>query len=116
MAELLAKGFDSLPMHAEKAVLIAALFGALMPILRRTAKPLAPYLPSGLAFGIAFIVPAYYSIAMFLGSMMLVAWKRLSPKSAAAFSIAVASGLIAGEGLMGIVKAVLTLLGVEPIT
>ena len=62
--------------------------------------------------GIAFIVPAYYSVAMFLGSMMLVAWKRISPASAAALAIAVASGLIAGEGLTGVLAAIESIAGV----
>jgi uncharacterized oligopeptide transporter (OPT) family protein len=74
-------------------------------------KPLAPFIPSSLAMGIAFIVPAYYSVAMFAGSMILVAWKRLSPASAAALAIAVASGLIAGEGLTGVLSAIESLIG-----
>lgn len=116
MAELLSKGLHELPTHAASAVLGGCIFGLLIPIIRKKVKVLAPYMPSGLAFGIAFIVPAYYSISMFIGSMFLVLWKRRAPKSAAVFAIAVASGLIAGEGLMGVVTAVLTLLGLQPIT
>jgi uncharacterized oligopeptide transporter (OPT) family protein len=84
------------------------------------ASKLAPekvrgYLPSGLAFGIAFIVPAYYAVAMFIGSMILVAWKRSRPVQAKDLAFSVASGLVAGEGLMGIVTAILTLLKVDPL-
>ena len=65
-----------------------------------------PYLPSGLAFGIAFIVPAYYAVAMFIGSMVLVVWQKTRPDSAKKLSFAVASGLVAGEGLMGVVTSI----------
>lgn len=75
-------------------------------------KALTPFLPSGLAF----IVPAYYSIAMFLGAMLLVIWRKNRPDTAKVFAIAVASGLIAGEGLMGVITAVLTLIGLRPLT
>ncbi len=116
MAELLSNGFSELPPFAPIAILCGALFGILVPVLRKNVKALAPFLPSGLAFGIAFIVPAYYSIAMFIGAMLLVGWKKNRPDTAKVFAIAVASGLIAGEGLMGVVTAVLTLIGLGPLT
>ena len=112
MAELLSGGFDQLPPHAVPAIIAGAVFGTLLPVIRKFVKPAAPFVPSSLAMGIAFIVPAYYSVAMFIGSMMLVAWKRISPASAAALAIAVASGLIAGEGLTGVLAAIESIAGV----
>ena len=85
--------------------------GALLPLLRRVPV-LAPYLPSGLAIGIAFIVQAFYSLVIFFGAIVLLVWQRVSPTSAKKLSFAVASGLVAGEGLFGIFKAAMTLLGV----
>ncbi|MCB9741162.1 MAG: OPT/YSL family transporter [Alphaproteobacteria bacterium] len=112
MAELLSKGFDALPAGAEGAVLGGLAFGVAIPVIRKLSPSVGKLLPSALAFGIAFIVPAYYSVAMFLGSMVLVAWRKASPAGCEKLAFAVASGLIAGEGLMGIVKAILTLLEV----
>jgi len=86
-----------------------------MPILGKIPA-LKGKLPSGLAFGIAFIVPAYYSLAMFLGCMIFIAWKRKHPAKAERLGFSIASGLIAGEGLMGIVVAILTLLGFSALT
>lgn len=113
VAELLANGLDALPPNAEYAVLAGAALGVALPVLRKfLPKHLKDYVPSTLAMGIAMIVPAYYSVAMFMGAMVLVVWKKLSPKTCAALSFAVASGLVAGEGLAGIPKALLVLLGV----
>ncbi|MCA9290878.1 MAG: OPT/YSL family transporter [Phycisphaerales bacterium] len=114
MAEVLSKGFDAMPTNAIWGVVAGGVFGILMAIANKSVSPRTRrFMPSGLAFGIAFIVPAYYSIAMFLGSMLLVVWHRMSPKHCAVFAIAVASGLIAGEGLMGVVTAILTLFGIQ---
>ncbi len=115
MAEILARGFEALPPHSTAAVLVAVIFGASLPILRRF-KPIASYVPSGLAFGIAFIVPAFYSMIIFLGAMALAIWRWRSASGAERLAFAVASGLIAGEGLFGIVKAAMTLLGVPTLT
>ena len=115
MAELLANGFEALPPHAGTAVIAGACLGIMFPLLRKIDS-LKAYVPSGLAFGIAFIIPAYYSFVMFYGLLAWFIWKIVSPKTVNQFNFAVASGLIAGEGLMGIVNAVLTLAGVQPLT
>ena len=117
MAELLSKGLDALPPNALAAVVAGCVFGSVMAVLgKHGPTALRKYLPSGLAFGIAFIVPAYYSVAMFLGAMIFLAWKRRNPSGAEKLGFSIASGLIAGEGLMGIIVAVLTLLGIQPLT
>jgi OPT family oligopeptide transporter len=109
MAELLAHGLGALPTHAGWAVLIAALAGIAMAGLRRV-KRIAFYVPSGLACGIAFIIPAFYSMVMFFGLVAWWLWKKKNPTSVERFNFVFASGLIAGAGLMGIVNAVLTIL------
>ena len=115
MAQVLSQGLNALPAHALEAVALACLLGAILPILKKV-KSLAPYLPSGLAMGIAFIVPAYYSVAMCVGSLFLVYWLKKNRSQCEALAIAVASGLVAGEGLMGVVTAVLTILGVPTLS
>lgn len=110
MAELLSQGFDALPPMAPTFVVAGLLFGALLAVLNKMLPPaVKKWMPSGLAFGIAFIVPAYYAIAMFLGSMVLVAWQKKDKAHCAMLSFAVASGLVAGEGLMGIVTSLIDL-------
>ena len=104
MAELLAKGLDALPLYSGYAVAAGTLLGIILPLLRRSEK-IKPYVPSGLAVGIAFIIPAYYSLVMFYGLVIWLIWKKINPEAVQKFSFSLASGLIAGEGLMGIVNA-----------
>lgn len=111
MAELLVEGPDALPQHAVAAVTIASLVGVALAVLR-TMPGIGPWMPSGLAIGIAFIIPAYYSLVMFYGLVAWWIWRRIDATSAEKYTYAVASGLIAGEGLMGIVNALLTLIGI----
>jgi uncharacterized oligopeptide transporter (OPT) family protein len=112
MAELLNNGLGALPPHAEAAVAVACVVGVMIPLLRKI-KVIKAFVPSGLAMGIAFIIPAYYSLVMFYGLCVWWIWKMISAKSVERFNFAVASGLIAGEGLMGIVNAALTILGID---
>ncbi len=114
MAEILSKGLDALPPHSLNAVIGAVIVGVVLSLLKKVDL-IKPWLPSGLAMGIAFIVPAYYSVAMFIGAMFLVLWNKRNPINCAALGFAVASGLVAGEGLMGIVTAAFTLLGIKPL-
>ncbi len=115
MAEVLGNGLGSLPPHAGWTILGGVLFGVTIPVLRKTVPKLAKYLPNGLAFGIAFIVQAYYSIEMFLGALVFLLWKRRNKSQAERFVFSIAAGMIAGEGLIGVLKAVLTLTGVDPL-
>ncbi len=112
MAQVLSQGTESMPTNSLYAVIGAVIFGVILSLLKKVEK-IQKYLPSGLAMGIAFIVPAYYSVAMCAGTVMAILWKKKNPAQAAALGFAVASGLVAGEGLMGIVTAALTLLGIK---
>jgi uncharacterized oligopeptide transporter (OPT) family protein len=117
MSELLAKGFEALPQGAGVAVAIAGIVGLLLPVVKKILPEAQRGLvPSGLAMGIAFIVPAYYSVAIFLGCVVFGIWKRRSPEQHAGLAFAVASGVVAGDALMNIPKAVLSYLNVSTLT
>jgi len=110
MAEVLSKGIDTLPPHAAVAAFFGLVFGGMLPLVRKMAPRLGRYTPSGLAFGIAFIVQAYFSMTMFFGAVALLIWQARNKEHCDRFLFAVASGLIAGEGLGGIVNALVKLL------
>jgi len=112
VAEVLSKGLDTLPPMAIEAGIGGLVVGAALPILRTAVPTVGRYLPNGLAMGIAIIVPAYYSVTMAIGSLLLVYWQRANKESCERLVYAVAAGLIAGEGLIGIVNAILTMFGI----
>ncbi len=110
VAEIMVNGFDALPPMSKPAVLMGLFIGALFPILRKIFPVAGKYVPSGLAFGISFLIPAYYAVAMFVGSMAYVIWIKKSPSTSEKYVFALSCGLIAGEGMAGIVNAVLALI------
>jgi uncharacterized oligopeptide transporter (OPT) family protein len=103
VARLLAKGLDALPAGALTAIIVGAVLGVLLTLLEEFApKRWKPWIPSTTGLGIAGVIPAFNSIAMFAGA--LIAWlvARASPKTAENYTVPVSSGLIAGESLMGV--------------
>ncbi|MFH1679584.1 MAG: OPT/YSL family transporter, partial [Candidatus Eisenbacteria bacterium] len=75
--------------------------------VRRTAR----WLPSPVALGIAFVVPAHYSIAMWIGALATSLYNKRRPDRVDAYGPSLASGLIAGEGLMMVLVALLLIIG-----
>jgi OPT family oligopeptide transporter len=103
VARLLAKGLDALPAGALEAIAIGAALGVVLTLLEEFApKRWKPWIPSTTGLGIAGVIPAFNSIAMFVGAF--VAWlaMKASPKAADDYTVPVSSGLIAGESLMGV--------------
>ncbi len=112
MAQVLVVGIEAIPLSARWAAVIGALFGIVVTILGKNKK-IAKWLPSPVAVGIAFIVPAFYSIAMWLGALLTYMVNRKNPEAVNKYDASLASGLIAGEGLMMVVVALLLILGVS---
>jgi uncharacterized oligopeptide transporter (OPT) family protein len=120
VAEVLADGLSTIDVVTPKAhfgALAGALFGILLPILRRVLKDtrVRPFIPSGSAFGLAFIIFPYQSFTIFLGGVTHLIWSKVRPKSCEESSFSFASGLIAGAGLFGVFNAILKLSGVKPL-
>ncbi|EIM85193.1 OPT oligopeptide transporter [Stereum hirsutum FP-91666 SS1] len=70
--------------------------------------------PNWNAIGIAFILnTCTYPIAMFMGSVAGLTWRRFGGASYTMYMFPVAAGMIAGEGLGGIINAVLQIAGVS---
>jgi uncharacterized oligopeptide transporter (OPT) family protein len=103
VARLLARGLDSLPPGAAAAMLVGALLGAGLTLLESFGpKRLKPWLPSTTGLGIAGVIPAFNSFAMFIGALAAFLAARVSPRAAETYTVPVSSGLIAGESLVGV--------------
>jgi uncharacterized oligopeptide transporter (OPT) family protein len=105
VAETLSSGLGSIPVSAFWAVAIGGAVGVVGAWLQHHRAP--RWLPNMPALGLAMVIPASISITMFLGSLVGKLLERFHTTLAQRFLIAAASGLIAGESLTGIVRALL---------
>lgn len=113
VAEMLAKGIETLHPTAQAAIVIGATLGIVMTLLERYVPKVKPWLPSPAGFGLGFTVPAYNAIAMFLGALIALVFEKINEKEAERTTVPVSSGLIAGESLMGVAIAILQVLGIS---
>jgi len=103
VAELLAKGIDALPDGAVEAIVIGGLLGIVLTLLEEFGpRAWRPWLPSTTGLGIAGVIPAFNSFAMFAGALAAWAFAKARPGLAETYTVPVSSGLIAGESLMGV--------------
>lgn len=70
------------------------------------------YIPNFNAIGLGFVVPqTYYATAMIIGAIIAHYWKKHKPVSYDIYALAIATGFAAGEGMGGVVNAVLQISG-----
>jgi putative OPT family oligopeptide transporter len=81
--------------------------GGVVGVVLTLAPVLLPkykeYLPSAAAFGLAWVFHWYYGLLFFLGALIALLVQRRKPKLAEEFTLPVASGVVAGGSLMGVV-------------
>lgn len=107
VAETLSNGFGSVPSSALVATAVAGAIGMLSAWLQHRYAP--RWLPSMPALGLAMVILASIALAMFFGSLVAKLLERYQPTIAQRFLIAAASGLIAGESLTGVLRALMGL-------
>ena len=119
VADVLSKGTNGLPANSVYGIIGGVVFGILLTVFYKVVHILKPekaqYIPSALAFGIGMIVPPKQSITMFIGALLFTVWKQRWPETNSKYFFAVSSGLIAGEGIMGIFTALLKLAGLKAV-
>ncbi|EIW63154.1 OPT oligopeptide transporter [Trametes versicolor FP-101664 SS1] len=72
------------------------------------------YIPNWNAVGLAFVAPQIpFSIAMAIGSTFNYFWAKRNPKGFDMYMFAVAAGMLAGEGLGGVLQALLAIAKVD---
>ncbi|MBC7530645.1 MAG: OPT/YSL family transporter [Oligoflexus sp.] len=112
VAELLAKGFNTLHPSAQMAILVGGVLGIVIVLIEHYLPRWKKYIPSPTGLGLAFTMPAYNTIAMFIGATIALWLEKKNPELAEKTIVPVSSGFIAGESLMGIVVAILVVLGI----
>jgi len=109
VAELLSKGVGSLPESARWGLVIGGTLGIILPVLEMMFPKQKKFIPSPTGLGLAFTINGFNSISMFIGSLAALAYKKAQPKQAGEYVVPVSSGIIAGESLMGVLIAFLTI-------
>ncbi|MBU1937061.1 OPT/YSL family transporter, partial [bacterium] len=80
VARVLSKGISTLPPSAVLSMIIAFIAGLAIVIVDRVYPKLRPYTPSPAAMGIAMMIPAYTSFAMFVGSLIAFVLEKRAGK------------------------------------
>ncbi|MFM8283848.1 MAG: OPT family oligopeptide transporter [Planctomycetaceae bacterium] len=108
VAQVLARGLDSLHDSCRAGIAVGAAAGVVLTLLERAVpRRMAAWLPSPTGLGLAFVITFHDSIAFLVGAIVAAAWARLRPAAAERYTVPVASGIIAGESLTGVLIAFL---------
>jgi OPT family oligopeptide transporter len=109
VAEVLTKGIDQLPASAQMAILIGAAIGVLLPCIERFVVPAKyrKFMPSATGLGLSMMLPFYNSLAFTLGAVIALIWSKVHKRTAELYTVALASGLVAGESLIAAFIAML---------
>jgi len=111
VAELLAKGFNTLHPTAQYALLVGAVLGIALVLLEKAFPKWRKFIPSPTGLGLAFTTPAFNTISMFTGALIALLIERRDAEAADHMVVPVSSGFIAGESLVGVLIAALVVAG-----
>ncbi|KAG2160421.1 oligopeptide transporter [Aureobasidium pullulans] len=95
-----------------------AIFGGVMVVIRHYAytgkwEKYKAYHPNVMCIALAFVLNAtIYGSAMVIGAVPAYFWAKRNPKNFDIYGFAVAGGLIAGEGIGGVINAVFQIAGI----
>ena len=109
VAELLAKGVGALHPTARIGLVIGATLGIILPLLEMRFPKQRKFIPSATGLGLAFTLNGFNAISFFIGASAAMWFQKVRPQLAEKYTIPVASGIIAGESLMGVFLALLTI-------
>ncbi|MCB9727120.1 MAG: OPT/YSL family transporter [Deltaproteobacteria bacterium] len=107
---LIFDGSQPMPDGALTAMLIAAAIGVVW-VLLETREHLHSKIPCSIGFGLGLVLPVSYDFSFFLGGFLMWIVGRRMLKLGDLTLTTIAVGCIVGEGLGGVLKPVLALLG-----
>ncbi len=108
VAEVLANGVESLHPWARKGMLIGGAIGIVLPLLELAFPKHKKYIPSAMGIGLSLVIPWFNSFSMFVGAVIAYLWETRNKEHADKYVVAVASGIIAGESLLGVAVALMS--------
>ncbi|MDP3278917.1 MAG: OPT family oligopeptide transporter [Deltaproteobacteria bacterium] len=111
VAEALSHGVHSLHPTARWGMLVGAILGIILPLLEKAFPKHKNYIPSAMGVGLALVIPAWNSVSMFVGALLAYGFAKHNEAKAERYVIPIASGLIAGESLLGVAVALMGAVG-----
>jgi uncharacterized oligopeptide transporter (OPT) family protein len=104
VAKALSQGLAALAPVKLWSIAAGGLLGVALVLLPHALPArLRAWVPSASAFGLAWVFDWYYGLLFLLGALAAEALRRRSPQAAETYTFPVASGVIAGGSLMGVV-------------
>ena len=105
VARVFEAGFDSLHPMARAALGWGSLAGVLLVLAETLLPRWRKWLPSATGIGLGFILPFQYPLSFLIGASLHWLWTRRHHASSERYAVAIASGIIAGESIVGVVVA-----------
>lgn len=103
VAELLSKGLAVLSTSKRWSIALGGFLGIILACLDKYVPPkYRKYYPSSMGIGLAFVIPFWNSLSMFVGAFIVWLVTKKAEKWSEDYVIPIASGVIAGESLMGV--------------
>lgn len=103
VAKALSNGLSALEPLKVWSIVVGGAIGivlALLPVLFPKGRA---YYPSAAAAGLAWVFHWYYGVLFFIGAVIAWLFEKNAPQASKEFTFPVASGIIAGGSLMGVV-------------
>jgi uncharacterized oligopeptide transporter (OPT) family protein len=108
VADIFVKGFANFHPVYQRAILVGLLLGAALSMAEKLApKGVRRWLPSATGVGLGFILPFYNCLSFAMGGFAVWLWSRISAAKEEEYAVSIASGLIAGASLIGVVVALM---------
>jgi uncharacterized oligopeptide transporter (OPT) family protein len=107
VTQLLGGGLGGLHPLARAGLVAGAVAGAALALLEALAPRLRRWLPSATGLGLGFLLPFSIPLSLLIGATAAWLWSRRRPASAERALVPVASGMMAGESLAGVLVALL---------
>jgi OPT family oligopeptide transporter len=105
VAEVFKLGLENLHPMARSGIFWGLAIGVVLQLLEVILPKWKKYLPSPTGIGLGLLLPFFYPLAFFIGAVLGELYGLLDEKNANRFVVPVASGIIAGESIMGVVVA-----------
>ncbi len=103
VAIAMSNGLESLGPVRIWSIVVGGLIGIILPLLSKAFPRHEKWIPSAAGLGMAWTFQWHLSLLFFLGAVLGEGFARLWPKKAEEYLFPVASGIIAGGALMGVV-------------